>query len=311
LIQLFSNDATKQAQAIEQLSVSAEELSATVQELSGASSQILVALEQISRGTQIQAAATMQANAAMGQIERSAERSQERAQLADDQITQILDIAGGAAKTVANLAQSVSGSLLEVRETLALLVVLNETARQIEKIADRLALTAVQTNMLAVSGSVEATRAGEAGKGFAIVAGDIRNLSRTASTSADRAGDAVRIIQDQIISVRRDLDQVLGASETELARNQVIVDRFGGVVSDLQGVRSTNGAILNGAQDMLRSAREVRGGTSQIAEAADLGAGAAREASVAARQQAQASEALAAAIEEIASIAVTLTTAGS
>jgi methyl-accepting chemotaxis protein len=253
----------------------------------------------------------MQANAAKGQIERSAERSQDRAQLADDRIAIILDTADGAAKTVENLAQGVSRSLSEVRETLALLAVLNETARQIEKITDTLALTAVQTNMLAVSGSVEATRAGEAGKGFATVASDIRNLSRTASTSADRARDAIRIIQDQIISVRRDLDQVLGASEAELARNKVIVDRFGGVVSDLQNVRSTNGSILSGAQDMLRSAREVRGGTSQIAEAADLGASAAREASVAARQQAQASEALAAAIEEIASIATTLATTGS
>jgi methyl-accepting chemotaxis protein len=50
----------------------AEELSATIQELSGAAGEILVAIDQISRGAQIQAAATQQASAAMTQIEKAA-----------------------------------------------------------------------------------------------------------------------------------------------------------------------------------------------------------------------------------------------
>jgi methyl-accepting chemotaxis protein len=50
----------------------AEELSATIQELSGAAGEILVAIDQISRGAQLQAAATQQAGAAMTQIEKAA-----------------------------------------------------------------------------------------------------------------------------------------------------------------------------------------------------------------------------------------------
>jgi methyl-accepting chemotaxis protein len=189
---------------------------------------------------------------------------------------------------------------------LALLSALNDTSREIEKIADTLTLVSVQTNMLAVSGAVEATRAGEAGRGFATVAADIRKLSRDAGESTGRTKDTVRQIQDQITAIRRDLDQVVGAAEAEIARNRAMLERFGLVASELQAAQALNGVIVTSADDMLRSAREVQSGTNQIAEAADLAAAAAREAGVAARQQAQGAEALAAAIEDIASIATVL-----
>lgn len=297
--------------AVEQVSAAAEQLSATVQELSGASGQILVALEQIARGAQIQSAATQEANAAMGQIERAAELSQQQAVHANDRIGGIVQSAVDGQATIGRLADGVASALGEVNAILDMLATLFGTARQIEKITDNLALVAVQTNMLAVSGSVEATRAGEAGRGFAIVSGDIRNLSRNAASGAEHAKDAVRTIQDQIIAVRRDLDQVVGASEAEVARNRSVVERFGVIVGDLEGARAANAQILTGADDILRSAREVRSGTSQIAEAAELSASAVREAGVAARQQAQGSEALAAAIEDIASIATALVKQGS
>jgi methyl-accepting chemotaxis protein len=293
---------------VEQVAAAAEELSATVQELSGASGQILVALEQISRGTQVQASATLQANAAMSQIEKSARLAQARAQDANGRITVIVQSVTEGQAMMERLVDGVGGALLEVNSVLGLLTVLNDTTRKIEKIADGLALISVQTNMLAVTGAVEATRAGDAGAGFATVAGDIRKLSRDAADSAERTKDIVRAIQDQMVSVRRDLDQVVGAAEAEIARNRAMVERFALVTAELEEAQASNGAILASADAMLRSVREVQSGTSQIAEAADLAVAAVRDASAAARQQAQGAEALAAAIEEIASIATVLAT---
>ena len=305
LIQELRHDATSET-AIEQVATAAEELSATVQEMSGASSQILVALEQISRGTQIQASATLQANTVMGQIEISAELAQNRASTANDRIDQIAASASAGKNAIEKLAEGNGVALSDVTNVLDLLLGLHETGRRIEKITDTLALISVQTSMLAVSGSVEATRAGDAGKGFATVAGDIRKLSRDAAASADRAKDTVLLILDQVAAARRDFDQIIGSSEMEIARNHAVVERFGLIAADLEAMRSANEAILHGTDDMLRSTREVRSGTSQIAEAADMASVAVREASVAARQQAQGAEALAAAIEEIASIAAEL-----
>ncbi|TCM20632.1 methyl-accepting chemotaxis sensory transducer [Novosphingobium sp. PhB165] len=300
-------DSTNGGMAVEQVGVAAEELSATVQELSGASGQILVAIEQIARGAQIQGAATMQASAAMGQIETSAMAAQERAQFAVEKITGIVETTEEASRRIAALVAGMSGVVEEMRTVLVALGDVGDTGRRIEKIGDALALIALQTNMLAVSGAVEATRAGEAGAGFATVTADIRKLAREATTNAEDVKDAVRSIQDQLATVRRDLDLIASSGETEAGRNQATVERFAGMTGSLAETARNNTTIRDGADAILRSVREIRSGSEQIAQAAELSAGAAREAGVAARQQAQGAEDLAAAIEDIAALAVSLT----
>jgi methyl-accepting chemotaxis protein len=292
--------------AAEEIAAATEQLSATVQELSGSSAQILVALDQIARGAQNQASATMQAATAMTQIENAARLFQTHATAAQDKVSAIVATSDQSRSTVIRLIDGIRHSVSTIGTVQDLIAALVSTGRRIEKIADGLAMVAVQTNMLGVSGAVEATRAGGTGRGFAMVAGDIRKLSQQASGNAARAKDTVQTVHDHLASVRRDLDQIVGAAETEIARNRALTDRFGVVVADLQSVEAIDGAIAGGTVAMLRSAGEIRTGTEQIAQAASLASDAAREAASSARQQALASEELAAAIEEIASIAVIL-----
>ncbi len=295
---------------VAQVAAAAEQLSATVQELSSASGQILAALEQIGLGTQVQAAATQQAYAAMAQIEESAELAEGRAALTDQQIGVVVELASRGRTTIGAVAEGIGSSLDGVNAVLDLLAGLTVTSRRIEKITDTLAMVAIQTGMLAVSGAVEATRAGQAGRGFATVAANIRKLSREAGASAENAKDAVRIVQDQIGLVRRDLDQTAGTALSEIARNRALVERFGMVVSELEATQASSGEAASGARDIVRALREIRQGTGQIAETAELASAATREAAVAARQQAQAAEDLAAVIEDIAAIAATLVAPG-
>jgi len=293
--------------AAEDVAAAAEQLSATVQELSGASGQIMVAIEQIGRGAEIQAAATLQANTAMAQIQKSAALAQERWALSAERVSAVLARVETSRDTIAKLATGVDVTLSDTRAVLGLLGALGETGRRIEKITDGLALIAVQTNMLAVSGSVESTRASGAGRGFANVAGDIRTLSRESALNAERAKDVVRSVQDQVALIRRDLDLIVGAAESEVARNRAMVDRFSAITAELNEAEAASQATSGDAETILRSARKVQSGTGQIATAAEIAAGAAREAAAAARQQSQGAELLAAAIEEIASLASALT----
>jgi len=191
----------------------------------------------------------------------------------------------------------------EVRSVVHAMAALEAASRRIEKVVDGLALIAVQTNMLAVSGAVEAARAGEGGRGFATVSGDIRRLSRDSSESAERIKDVVRSIRDQIAAVRRDLEQIVAVSEGEVAKNALAVERLGVVEAEVAGVRDANSEIVAGADAILTAVREVQLGTQQIAAVAEQTGRAAGQAATAARQQARAAEDLAAAVEEIASLA--------
>jgi methyl-accepting chemotaxis protein len=293
-------------EAVEQVAAAAEQLSATVQELSGAATQILVAVEQIGRGAQIQSAATTQASGAMRQIERSAQIAQQRAQISAQRMGAIGVSVEESRARVSGLVDAVGAALEETRAVLALLTMLGETARKIEKNSDHLQLLAVQTSMLGVSGLVEATRANEAGQGFATVAADIRKLSAEASDSADRAKDSIREVQDQIAVIGRDLYQIVGAAEEEMGRNRGLVERFATVAVDVETMRAASQAIDDAAGIVLISVREILQGAEQIAAAAQQASSAADQAAVAARQQSQVAEDLAAAIEEIASLASAL-----
>ena len=287
----------------EQVGSAAEELSAAVQELSGAAGEILIAIDQISRGAQAQAAATQQSTVAMTQIERAAQTTRRAAAEARDRADALVPLLAASRDAVAMLSRGVIEAVAAGQADIGLIASLEKASRQIEKIVDRIALVAVQTNMLAVSGSVEAARAGEAGRGFQVVSTDIRNLARDASENSDRIKDVVRLIQDQIAAVRQDLQQIAAASQAEISKNQAIIDRFGVVEADVAAIRGGAAEILAGTEVILVSVREVVVGTEQTAVAAQQANGAAAEAATAAREQARGAEDLAAAIEEIASLA--------
>jgi len=281
----------------------AEELSATVQELSGAAGQILTAIEQINAGAQAQASATQQSTASMEQIGKAAAATRTVAAQAVERAAALAEQLAASRAAIGRLNLNVTDALAETRTVSGLVAALETSSRRIEKIVDGIALVAVQTNMLAVTGSVEAARAGDYGRGFASVSADIRALARGSGDNADRIKDLARSIQDQILVVRGDLERVATASTAEIARNQGIDDRLGAVETDLAAIHGGAVEILAGTDAIAVSVREVLAGTRQIAVAAEESSNAAAECATAAREQARGAEDLAAAIEEIASLA--------
>lgn len=289
--------------AVEQIAATAEELSATIQELASAATQIMAAVDQISSGSAIQASATQQTAAGLAQIEASAGVAQTRAAAATQAITDVESALFTARKSIEGLMSGVGAATDVTRASLQTLVALQAVGRRVEKVVDAIALTGVQTTMLAVSGSVEAARAGAAGRGFALVSGDIRGLAREASESIDRAKDTVRSIQDQIGSLRRDCEQVIATAEVEVQNNLEIMAALERLDTDVAAMRGANAAILDGSALILKGSSQAAEGARQIAAAAEEASAAARQAATAASQQARGAEDLAAAIEEIASLA--------
>jgi methyl-accepting chemotaxis protein len=287
----------------QEVASAAEELSATVQELSGAATEILAAVEQIGKAAQIQSAATQQSNAAMTQIEKAAESTREAASHSVQTADALLPNLETNRNAVRSLTNNVVESLKETQAVGSLINSLEASARRIDKIVDSIAVVAVQTNMLAVTGSVEAARAGEFGRGFALVSSDIRKLARDSSDNADTVKDVARLIQDQIVSVKRDLEQIAVATQGELRRNQKIQDDLAVIETDMRTARSSLADILKGSDAIVTSVRQVMEGTQQVAAAAEQANRAAQQATTAATEQARGADDLAAAIEEIASLA--------
>lgn len=94
-----------------------------------------------------------------------------------------------AAENTVEVIGRVSGSIQE----------LTESASKIEKVIDVIAEIAEQTNLLALNAAIEAARAGEHGRGFAVVADEVRTLSKR---TADSTGQIRQWVVDLLRGVR-------------------------------------------------------------------------------------------------------------
>jgi methyl-accepting chemotaxis protein len=141
-----------------------------VEAIDTAASEIAAGNNQLSRRTEDQAASLEQTAASMEQfasiVKHNAENAQEANQLA---------------LTASGVAEN-GGAV--VRQAIASMNAMNESAQQIEDIIAVIDGIAFQTNILALNAAVEAARAGEQGRGFAVVANEVGALAQRSSVAA-------------------------------------------------------------------------------------------------------------------------------
>ena len=178
--------------------------------------------------------------------------SQTVAQAGLDKGQAISDLLGVNKVAVDELIAGVTMSVDAGRKSREQITALEQISRRIDKIVDAINTVSIQTNMLAVNGSVEAARAGEFGKGFAVVSTDIRNLARESAENADRIKDTVKAIQDQIVTVRGDLAEIVEASVIEVEKNRQIATGLETVAKDMTVVLAGNKEILAGSDEILQ-----------------------------------------------------------
>lgn len=288
---------------------SAEELSSAIEEINTSATQISAAIEQIAAGAATQSAAANQSAAAMNQIRTGAEIMRTKAEVSLTRGEAISGLLGESRTAINELVDGVALAVetnSTLREQVAALALISG---QIDKIVDAISTVGVQTNMLAVNGSIEAARAGEFGKGFAVVSTDIRNLAKESNENAARIKDLVRTIQEQIGTVRRDLDEISAAAILEVEKNRAITQDLSRVDSAMAEVLTGNRSLLSEAEAMMMRITEVQAGITQISAAATQANTTCARAASAAQQQAKGAEELAMAVEAIASLADELQTA--
>ncbi|MGA2126248.1 MAG: methyl-accepting chemotaxis protein [Xanthobacteraceae bacterium] len=300
--EIISSAAEEQAAAAAEALRSVEQQTAALDQ-SRSATQSLAAMAEISRGGQQQAAATQEASASFHQIEEAAQAARENAARFVDRTLRAGEMLAEIRLTTGALSTGVASSVQTTRQGLTSIAGLEGISRKVDKIVDGIAMVSIQTNMLAVSGSVEAARAGDFGRGFAVVSKDIRVLARDSGENAGNIKDTVGAIQYQIALVRRDLEQIVASAEAENQKNGAVLSSLGMVEDGMAEIEAANRDILASAEAILGSMKEAARGAQQVAAAAEQAGAAAAQAAAAARQQARGAEDLAAAIEEIASLA--------
>jgi methyl-accepting chemotaxis protein len=283
----------------ERIATSAGDLSAISQQLAASSGEISTSMLDIASGAEQQATRLAEARtsahdlrAAAGENAAEAERlvrlGQEIRLVAERNAT---DVRGALA------------ALLEIRNVVRRSAGdITALARASEAVTEFVGLVkriASQTNLLALNAAIEAARAGENGRGFAVVAEEVRKLADESSAAAERVGETLVQLQEQIARAAATMQDgvtrvqdVESVSQGAAAGLQEIVTAVGGIEESARRVAG-KAATNQSAADAIGSA------ASDVGDQAGKHAAAAESVTAAAEQQSASTEEMAAAAGEM------------
>ncbi|QAR33765.1 hypothetical protein EP073_10220 [Geovibrio thiophilus] len=114
-------------------------------------------------------------------------------------------------------------SVESIREISTEVKQLYKSFSNIRKIVDTINNVAIQTNMLAVNGSIEAARSGEFGRGFSVVASDIRSLASESADNADKMKDILEEMYEQTDNFQSELQEISQLIRVQIEKSEVAV----------------------------------------------------------------------------------------
>lgn len=248
----------------QQVSASAEQLSATTQQNMSAAESIAVVSQsnvqtantQLEKLTQITSSlTTMDAN-----LQSIAQNGVEMDSLshATFEKTQY------GAQVVQAINEQIQSISTSSKETEVAVKSLDSKSQEIGNIIGMITQIADQTNLLALNASIEAARAGDAGKGFSVVADEVKKLAEQSRNSAEQIFNMVKEIQENIQGVIKSIQVESECVNNGLMKSHEVntvfneIEGMVGTVSDnAQSLKESIKSIVGISQNILENTQEV------------------------------------------------------
>jgi methyl-accepting chemotaxis protein len=270
---------------IKEVTVSAEVISSSSEQLSSATSATTKSLEEISNtiteiasSTADGAAVAEEASANITEAAKFTEATSIATRNTKENSKRAKEAAEEGAEKISEVVDSITDIAASSKEVSMMINELDSSSRRIGDIIEMITSISAQTNMLALNAAIEAARAGEAGKGFNVVADEIRKLADQSNNAALEISELVKENQlksaSAVNSVNKVEEKVAAgvsiASEISESISNIInnvkdianqIEQIDGAnIEQVQGTKEIEKAIGN----IAATSNEIAGGTENI-----------------------------------------------
>lgn len=177
-------------------------------------------------------------------------------------------------RLISNAYSSMNEVCKSTDESREIIRSLSEQSNQIVGIAKVITDISLQTNILAINASIEASRAGERGKGFSVVAGEIRTLSERTKTAATEIGEIISsitgVIEKTVVSMQKNSELTLESMnfmEKIKASADLVSSSSSGISSHISEINTIISSAAENGENVSGSLTEVSGTIRENSEA--------------------------------------------
>lgn len=289
------------------LASSSQQLTATTEENSRATSYVAELVQDSSAGAETQTSAMAETSRSMEEMSSGIQKIAEAAaSIVDSSTNTEADVQAGSQK-IEEMSRQMDAIRQSTLHSSELISQLNGLNSQVSDMSSAISNIAVQTNLLSLNAGIEAARAGEHGRGFAVVATEVRKLADQSKTTAGN-------IQDTIVQMTELIDRTYEAIHDKVSADvelgmQVTLEAKEAFSSIEQSTAKINGQIHDISaitQEMSAGAEEVAASVQEISNISRSTSDAFQNVTAATEQQLASMEEISASATELSKMAADL-----
>ncbi|WP_303842969.1 methyl-accepting chemotaxis protein [Aeromonas sobria] len=165
--------------------------------------------------------------------------------------------------------QSINGLAAEVGQATEVIGELSRHAQAITSILSTIQGIAEQTNLLALNAAIEAARAGEQGRGFAVVADEVRVLSRRTQDSTQQIQSTIETLQQTTARAVSLMQTSQGLADNSVQDADLAVRALEEITSAISLISDMAGQIATAAEEQTQVTGEITQNTTAIKDVSD------------------------------------------